>query len=128
MLETFGLGQSLKPFERFVARHPKALMGGLLSLLGAFGVTAFGIAPLVPQERTLSVQAVEALAVPSLDEQLAALADGSPNGPAAGPERKVTTPIRNLPFSAATAAPLKPAAAMARASGRVLQCCWRRFL
>jgi murein DD-endopeptidase MepM/ murein hydrolase activator NlpD len=77
MLETFGLGQSLKPFERFVARHPKALMGGLLSLLGAFGVTAFGIAPLVPQERTLSVQAVEALAVPSLDEQLAALAEHS---------------------------------------------------
>lgn len=77
MSDFYGLGPWLKSLERFVARHPKALMGGLLGLLGAFGVTAFGIVPLVPDERLSGNQAVEVLAVPELDGQLAALADHS---------------------------------------------------
>lgn len=67
---------SLRPLENFVARHPRALMGSLLALLGGFGVTAFGIAPLVPGSETLpQQQLVQALDEPQLDAQLAALAE-----------------------------------------------------
>lgn len=67
---------SLQPLEKFVARHPRALMGSLLALLGGFGVTAFGIAPLVPgNEAQPQQQLVQALGEPQLDAQLTALAE-----------------------------------------------------
>lgn len=70
------LQQRLQPLENWVARHPRALMGSLLALLGGFGVTAFGIAPLVPgNESVTQRQVVQALGEPQLDAQLAALAE-----------------------------------------------------
>ncbi len=70
--------RGLQPLESFVARHPRALMGSLLALLGGFGVTAFGIAPLVPGNESLpQQQLVQPLIEPQLDAQLAALAEHS---------------------------------------------------
>ncbi|MBB5204656.1 murein DD-endopeptidase MepM/ murein hydrolase activator NlpD [Inhella inkyongensis] len=72
------LSQVLRPLEQFAARHPRALTGTLLGLIGSFGVTAFGIAPLVPNASDLPQRTVqEALPVLPLEEQLAELAQHS---------------------------------------------------
>jgi len=71
-----GLERALQPLEKFLARHPRALMGSLLTLLGGFAVTAFGIAPLVPGNDQLpQQQLVQPLAEPELEAQLAALSE-----------------------------------------------------
>ncbi|RVT84712.1 M23 family metallopeptidase [Inhella crocodyli] len=65
----------LRPLERFAARHPRALTGVLLALLGGSGVTAFALGPLVPDGRSLPQQAVvEALPALALEDQIEALA------------------------------------------------------
>ncbi len=70
------LQQFLQPLEQFVARHPKGLTAGLLTLIGSLGVTAFGIAPLVPgNEQIQQQQIVESLADPALEAQLLALGE-----------------------------------------------------
>lgn len=70
------VGLALRPLEGFVARHPRALMGSLLTLVGGFAVTAFGIAPLVPGAESLPQrQLVQSLQLPELESQLAALAE-----------------------------------------------------
>ncbi len=70
------LQHGLRSLESFVARYPRALMGSLLALLGGFGVTAFGIAPLVPGSENLpQQQLVQSLGEAELDAQLAALAE-----------------------------------------------------
>jgi murein DD-endopeptidase MepM/ murein hydrolase activator NlpD len=70
------LGRALQPLEQFVARHPRAIMGSLLTVIGGFAVTAFGIAPLVPGNESLpQQQVVEPLALPVLDQQLNDLAE-----------------------------------------------------
>jgi murein DD-endopeptidase MepM/ murein hydrolase activator NlpD len=70
------LQQVLQPLEQFVARHPKGLTAGLLTAIGSLGVTAFGIAPLVPgNDQIVQQQVVERLADPELDAQLAALSE-----------------------------------------------------
>lgn len=71
------LALALRPLEQFAARHPRALMGSLLALLGGFGVTAFGIAPLVPDANLPTRQLVQPLADPQLEAQLAQLAEHS---------------------------------------------------
>lgn len=69
------LARALQPLELFAARHPRLLMGSLLTLLGGFGVTAFGIAPLVPDAAPRSTQLVQPLADPQLEAQLSQLAE-----------------------------------------------------
>ncbi|WP_374661897.1 M23 family metallopeptidase [Inhella sp.] len=70
------LGLVFGPLERFVASHPRTLMGSLLTAVGGLAVTAFGIAPLVPGTEALPQrQVVQPLQVPELDVQLAALAE-----------------------------------------------------
>jgi murein DD-endopeptidase MepM/ murein hydrolase activator NlpD len=69
------LALALQPLETFAARRPRLLMGGLLSLVAAFGVTAFGIAPLVPEEAPRTTQLVTPLADPQLEAQLEQLAE-----------------------------------------------------
>ncbi len=65
--------------QGFVARHPRALTGTVVGVLGGFAVTAFGIAPLAPDAADLQQHEItEAIAPQSLDEQLAALAAFDP--------------------------------------------------
>ncbi|WP_232352069.1 M23 family metallopeptidase [Inhella proteolytica] len=69
------LAPLLQPLENFAARYPRALTGSVLALLGGFAVTAFGIAPLVPNPNELPKNAVvEALPALALEDQLNALA------------------------------------------------------
>jgi len=69
--------KSLATAEGFCARHPKALTGTLLGLISAFGVTAFGVAPMVPDAASKISQRLitETVQTENLDEQLSALAD-----------------------------------------------------
>ncbi len=62
--------------EAFVARHPRALTGTVVTLLTGFAVTAFGIAPLAPDANELPQTLVEQ-SIPhlDLDAQLSALAE-----------------------------------------------------
>lgn len=70
------LGHKLQPLERYVARHARVLTGTMLTLLGGFAVTAFGIAPRVPVANPAPEPLqVQPLALPDLDAQLAALAE-----------------------------------------------------
>lgn len=56
-------------------RHPRRVAAAVLTLLGGFAVTAFGIAPLAPDAADLPKRVVvESLTVPGLDAQLDALA------------------------------------------------------
>lgn len=56
-------------------RHPGRMAAAVLLMLGGFGVTAFGIAPLAPDAAALPKRlVVEQLPVPGLDAQLEALA------------------------------------------------------
>lgn len=62
--------------EAFCARHPKALTGTILSLIGCFGVTAFGVAPLAPDASLITPRMVtESVQTANMDEQLSALAE-----------------------------------------------------
>jgi murein DD-endopeptidase MepM/ murein hydrolase activator NlpD len=71
--------RSLARAESFAARHPRALTGTVVGLLGGFAVTAFGIAPLAPDAADLNQHEItEAIAIQSLDEQLAQLAAFDP--------------------------------------------------
>ncbi|MBH9551374.1 M23 family metallopeptidase [Inhella gelatinilytica] len=66
----------LQSLDRFAARHPHQLTGAVLVLLGGFAVTAFGLAPLVPNPADLPRHSVvEALPALSLADQLDALAE-----------------------------------------------------
>lgn len=62
--------------EAFAAKHPRALTGIVVSLLSGFAITAFGIAPLAPDDSSIPPQHLisEALAPFDLQGQLAALA------------------------------------------------------
>ena len=65
----------LERIERFRLTHPRALPAILLSLLGGFAATAFGIAPLAPDAADLPRRLVTEQVVPAnIDQQLEALA------------------------------------------------------
>lgn len=69
------LSRWLRPLETFAARHPRALTGAMLVLLGGSGVTAFALGPLVPDTAALPRQSVvEVLPAVSLEDQIEALA------------------------------------------------------
>lgn len=58
------------------ARHPRRIAIGALGLLGSFAITAFGIAPMVPDAAQLPKRLIdEPLQVPGLERQLAVLAE-----------------------------------------------------
>jgi len=59
-------------------QHPRALAITVLSLLGGFGVTAFGIAPMAPNAADLPRKLITEVVEPAqLDEQLAQLSEHS---------------------------------------------------
>ncbi|MDN3544116.1 MAG: peptidoglycan DD-metalloendopeptidase family protein [Roseateles asaccharophilus] len=69
------LKQALARSEAFAARHPRALTASVVSLLGGFAVTAFGIAPLAPNAEDLPQRVItEQVQVLDLEDQLSALA------------------------------------------------------
>jgi murein DD-endopeptidase MepM/ murein hydrolase activator NlpD len=71
----FETKQALARAEAFAARHPRALTGTVVTLLSGFAITAFGIAPLAPDAQDLPQHQIsQAVQVPDLEEQLAALA------------------------------------------------------
>lgn len=71
--------RSLAHAEGVVARHPRALTGTVVGLLGGFAVTAFGIAPMAPDAADLGQKEITEIVTPlSLDEQLAQLAAFDP--------------------------------------------------
>ncbi|UXH79308.1 M23 family metallopeptidase [Roseateles amylovorans] len=73
------LQRSLARVEGFAARHPRALTGTVVGVLGGFAVTAFGIAPMAPDAADLPQREItEAIAIQSLDEQLSELAAFDP--------------------------------------------------
>ena len=56
-------------------RHPRRVAAAVLTVLGGFGITAFGIAPLAPDAALLPQRTViEQVTVPGIDGQLDALA------------------------------------------------------
>ncbi len=62
--------------QQFGGRHRKSISAAVLALLGGFGVTAFGIAPLAPDAAQLPQQVLtEAVNVPEVQAQLDALAE-----------------------------------------------------
>ncbi len=64
--------------DAFAARHPRALTGVVVGVLGGFAVTAFGIAPLAPNAAELQRYTIsEAVQLDGLDSQLNALASHS---------------------------------------------------
>ncbi|OYV02192.1 MAG: peptidase M23 [Burkholderiales bacterium PBB5] len=73
----------LLPARRVIARsldaihrHPRRLTATVLTVLGGFGITAFGIAPMAPDAAQLPVRVVsEELRIAGLDGQADALAD-----------------------------------------------------
>lgn len=69
------LKRALTSAEAFAARHPRALTGTVVGLLGGFAITAFGIAPLAPNAADLPRQLIsEPVQTLDLEEQLSALA------------------------------------------------------
>lgn len=59
-----------------IHRHPRRLTLTVLAVLGGFGATAFGIAPLAPDAALLPVRVItQALPMPELAAQVEALAD-----------------------------------------------------
>jgi murein DD-endopeptidase MepM/ murein hydrolase activator NlpD len=57
-------------------RHPRAITGGVVTLLGGFAVTAFGIAPLAPDAANLPQRLItETVSPQGVDAQLEALAE-----------------------------------------------------
>ena len=69
------LKQTLVRTEAFAARHPRALTATVVSLLGGFAITAFGIAPLAPDAEDLPQRVItESVQTLDLEEQLTALA------------------------------------------------------
>jgi murein DD-endopeptidase MepM/ murein hydrolase activator NlpD len=65
----------LRRAQAAIHRHPRRVAAAVLTLLGGFAVTAFGIAPLAPDAAALPKRVVvESLAVPGLDAQVDALA------------------------------------------------------
>ena len=58
------------------ARHPRRITLGALGVLGSFAITAFGIAPMVPDAAQLPTRLIdEPLRVPGLEQQLLGLAE-----------------------------------------------------
>lgn len=70
------LKTGLTKAEAFSARHPRALTTTVVGLLSGFAVTAFGIAPLVPNAADLPQRTIAEVVQPAgdLDAQLAELA------------------------------------------------------
>lgn len=67
--------QTLAVWQAVVRRHPRRLSTGLLTMLGGFAVTAFGIAPMAPDAAKLPQRLViEAVPIASLDQQVEELA------------------------------------------------------
>ena len=59
-------------------RHPRRIAGAVLTLLGSFAVTAFGIAPFAPDAALLPQRLVtDELLIPGLERQLDGLAEHS---------------------------------------------------
>ena len=72
--------QTLAPWratvQQFAARHRRRIVAAIVTGLGGFTVTAFGIAPLMPDAATLPVRSVsESVQPDGLDAQLDALAN-----------------------------------------------------
>ena len=66
----------LSQCQRALTAHPKRIAGAVLTVLGLFAVTAFGIAPLAPDAAKLPQRLVqEPLTLPELPQQMLALAD-----------------------------------------------------
>ncbi len=64
--------------EAFAARHPRALTGGVVTVLSGFAITAFGIAPLAPNAADLPQRTLtEQIQIDDLDAPLSALASHS---------------------------------------------------
>jgi murein DD-endopeptidase MepM/ murein hydrolase activator NlpD len=62
--------------SNFLSRHPRSLTAGVVLALGGFGVTAFGIAPMVPDASDLPKRLVtESVTPDGIQTQLDALAD-----------------------------------------------------
>jgi murein DD-endopeptidase MepM/ murein hydrolase activator NlpD len=60
----------------FLKRHPRSVAGGVLTVLGGFAVTAFGIAPLAPDAAQLPKQLITETVTPEgMQAQLEALAE-----------------------------------------------------
>ena len=69
------VNKALARAESFAARHPRALTGSVVTLLGGFAITAFGIAPLAPDAQDLPQHLIaESVQTDDLEAQLAALA------------------------------------------------------
>jgi len=69
------IDRHLQAAQAAVRRHPGRVAAAVLVMLGGFGVTAFGIAPLAPDAAALPKRLiVEPLPVPGLDAQVEALA------------------------------------------------------
>lgn len=70
------LKKALNRAEAFAARHPRTLTTAVVTALGGFAVTAFGIAPLAPNAEDLPQRVItETVNVGNLESQLSALAD-----------------------------------------------------
>ena len=83
----------LQRVEAFAARHPRALTASVVGALSCFAVTAFGIAPLAPDAAELPKRTVvEAVAAPSIEDQLEALATHRIGLSRAEPTRSTDTP------------------------------------
>jgi murein DD-endopeptidase MepM/ murein hydrolase activator NlpD len=62
--------------QAFLKRHPRTIVGTVVTLLGGFAVTAFGIAPLAPDASQLPKQLVtETITPEGMQAQLDALAE-----------------------------------------------------
>jgi murein DD-endopeptidase MepM/ murein hydrolase activator NlpD len=69
------IGPALQRAQFFVTQHRRAVSVAVLALLGGFGITAFGIAPLAPDAADLPQRVVtQPVMVEGLDSQLEALA------------------------------------------------------
>jgi murein DD-endopeptidase MepM/ murein hydrolase activator NlpD len=72
------LNKALAALAGTLSRHPRALTGSIVGVLGGFAVAAFGVAPFAPDAQDLPRYTIsEPVALQGLEEQLEALADHS---------------------------------------------------
>ena len=65
-------------WQSLASQHPRALTAAVLTVLGGFGVTAFGIAPLAPNAADLPRKLITEIVAPAqIDNQLADLSEHS---------------------------------------------------
>ena len=69
------IGLSLQQAQDFTVRHRRAVSAAVITLLGGFAITAFGVAPLAPDAADLPQRLVsQPVVIEALDSQLEALA------------------------------------------------------